>query len=205
MRPLISSLVAVLALGLSGCGDDEEPSADPTASATADASPADPSYASPTTPAPNTSSGTGVPPACDLADEADVEATFGVAVTAGSEGGGGHNEDNLVWQTDNCDWESAGALEVTLAVSEAEDFEGGELLCPVLSHFDAEPTPVPELGDGASWLGYVGNETEGTLRVCGDEVLLDIDVVAPAGSIDLAVLRQQSAAFARLALWNLRS
>ncbi len=194
MRTLISSLVTVLALALSGCGDDDEPTADPTE----DASQADPSSASP--PAPETPSVLTVPPACELADEADVEAAFGLAVPPGSEGGGGHNEDDLVWQTDNCDWEVEGVLELTLAISEAEDFEDGEMHCPVLSHFEAEPTPVPELGDEASWLGYAGNETEGTVRVCGDDVLLDVSVLAPAGTIDLAVLQQQTTAFAGFAL-----
>jgi hypothetical protein len=193
MRPLISTLAVLLVLSVSGCGDDGErtPEPEPTESSSS-ASPSEAATATPTEDAALL--------ACGLADEGDVEAAFGQTVPPGSLGGGGHDENGVVWQSDNCSWELEDVLEVTLAVSVAEDFEGGELLCPVLDYLDTESTPAPELGDQPFWVGYAGNEVEGTVRVCAAEVLLDVDVDAPAGSIELDTMRQQTIAFAGVAL-----
>ena len=43
-------------------------------------------------------------------------------------------------------------IEVSLAVSRADEFADGELLCVELDSFDTPSTPVPELGDRAWWV-----------------------------------------------------
>lgn len=200
MRPLISVGVLLLALVAAGCGGDEEPSDQSGDGTTSDSASADPETEPTETSEPTEPEATG---ACDLADEGDVAAAFGQQVPAGSQGGGGHDEDGLVWQSDNCNWEVDDALEVTLAISVADDFADGSLLCPELSYLDTEATPVPEVGDRASWVGNDLGEIEGTLRVCTADRLVDIDADAPTGSRDLDTLRDQAVALATVVLGNL--
>lgn len=140
---------------------------------------------------------------CDLADEADVEAAYGEDLPPGFPGGGGHDEDGLSWQSDNCNWDVDDGLEVTLAVSVAEDYDGGELVCPQLDSFGTAGTPVAELGDGASWVSDEVDPNEGTLRVCLDDVNFDIDVESPDGSRDPDTLREQTVALAEVVLASL--
>ena len=196
MRLLISTVAALLVVSVAGCGGDDEPASDPTPAASSTTTSSEPSEpaetsepaASPTEASPLT--------ACSLADEAEVEAAFGLPVPAGSVGGGGHDEDGLVWKSDNCSWEVEDTLDVRLGLSVAGDFEGGKLVCPPLSYLGTESTPVPALGGGAAWVGNDMGELEGTLRLCLAEHLVDIDVETPTGSGDLAALRGQAVAFA---------
>ena len=202
MRLLISTTAALLVLSVAACGG-EEPASDPAPADSPSTKPTELSApaktselaASPTEAAPLT--------ACSLANEADVEAAFGLSVPAGSIGGGGHDEDGLVWKSDNCSWEVEDQLDVRLGLSVADDFEGGTLVCPPLSYLDTESTPVPALGGGAAWVGNDMGELEGTLRLCLAEHLVDIDVETPIGSGDLATLRGQAVVFAGMVQGNL--
>ena len=185
--------VLALMLSLAACGGDEEITSG-GASEKPETSEGETSV---------TETAMGVQPACDLADEADVEAAYAEDVPPGFPGGGGHDEDGLQYQSDNCGWEVEDGLDVTLAVSVAEDYPDGELVCPELDSFGEVGTPVSELGDGASWVIDGVDPNEGTLRVCLDDLNFDIDVESPDGSRDPDTLRAQSVALAGVVLANL--
>ncbi len=171
--------VTVLVFMLSGCGDDDEPSAEPTTDEAAQTSP----------PAP-----------CDLIDEADVEAAFGEPVPAGTVGVGGNTENDVAWESKNCDWEQDGVLEVQLALAEAGDFNAGEVLCPELKMLGTLSTAVTDLGEEAYWVADERTEAEGQLRICTDDLLIDLEVEAPIGSRDLETLRGQTITLGRVVL-----
>jgi hypothetical protein len=144
-----------------------------------------------------------LPTACELADHVDVERAYGAPVPAGKPGGGSHSENDVEWQSDNCTWSVEDGLQVKLQVSVADDYEDyadGELLCPELASFGEAGTPVPELGDGATWVIDGVDPNEGTLRVCLDEVNFDIDMEQPDGSRDADTMRGQTVALAQVVL-----
>jgi len=187
VRTLLAALG--LAFTLSACGDDdpinsggEQREPEPTATTESDASPA---------------------AVCDLADASDVEAAYGEPVPPGSYGGGGHDDNGVQWQSDNCNWDVEDGLEVTLAVSRADQFADGELLCLELDSFGTPATPVPELGDRAWWVVDDVDPDEGTLRICTDEEMIDIDMESADGSRDPDTMRDQSVALAEVVLANL--
>jgi len=190
----VRTLLAVLALllALSACGDDdkitsggagEEPVASPPA-ATETAVIEDVEV-------------------CDLASEADAEAAYDEDLPPGSFSSGSTDEDGVQWQSDNCNWRIDDGLEVSLQLSTAEDFAAGELLCPELDSFDVPSTPVTVLDAEASWVTDKIDPDEGTLRICTDTHLIDIDVESPDGSRDPDTLRDQSVALAEVVLANL--
>jgi hypothetical protein len=165
----------VLVLLLTGCGDDGEP-----ASVTE-------------------SQESGPPGPCDVIDESDVEAAFGEAVPAGAVGAGGNTVDDVAWQSKNCDWQQEGVLEVQLALAEADDFEAGEVLCPELRRLGTPSEPVTELGEEAYWVAEERADLEGKLRICTDDLLIDVEAEVPLGS-DLATLREQTIALGQVVL-----
>ena len=188
MRTLLAVLALTLSLAACGGDDDDEITSGgareetETSAATTEAAPEH---------------------TCDLADESDVEAAYGEPVPPGADGNGGHDEDGLKWQSENCGWEVEDGLDVRLGVSRAEDFDGGELLCPELDSFDTPSTPVPGLGDQAAWVTDEIDPNEGTLRICTEAEMIDIDVESPDGSRDPDALRNQSVALAEVVLANL--
>ena len=189
VRTPAAALLAALALTVAGCGDDDTTGSGGGSEPTGSPSPA--------------ATETGPVTACGLVDETDVEAAYGEDVPPGTVGGGGHDDDGLQWQSDNCGFEVEDGLDVTLAVLVAEDYPDGELVCPELDTFGTPGTPVPELGDGAAWVTDEVDPNEGTLRVCGEELNFDIDVESPDGSRDPETLRAQTLALAEVVLSNL--
>jgi hypothetical protein len=192
VRTLLAVLALTFTLAACGGGDDEVTSGG--ASEKPEASGEETSA---------TETVIGVQPACDLAGEADVEAAYGEPVPPGSAGGGSHSENDVEWETDNCKWEAEDGLDIRLGVSVAEDYPDGQLICPELHSFDTAATPVPELGDGATWVIDELDANEGTLRVCLDEVNFDLDVESSDGSRDPNTLRDQSVALAGVVLAHL--
>ncbi len=190
MRILLAAFA--LALALTACGDDDNPISSGGASEKPESSPSA-----------TTETEAGPAAVCDLADANDVEAAYGEPVPDGSYGGGGHDVNGEQWQSDNCNWEVDNGIEVTLAVSRADQFADGELLCLELESFGTAATPVPELGDRAWWVVDEVDPDEGTLRICTDEEMIDIDMESPDGSRDPDTMRAQSVAFAEVVLANL--
>jgi hypothetical protein len=194
VRTHLAVLALALALGLTACGDDDEPISSGGAKEEPESS------------APASSETAVVPegPAvCELAEEADVEAAFEEDLPPGSFSSGSTDEDGVQWQSDNCNWEIEDGTEVSLEVSTAEDFTDGQLQCPELDSFDVASTPVEGLDAEASWVNDKIDPTEGTLRLCTDTYLLGIDLESPDGSRDPATMQAQAVAFAEVVLSNL--
>jgi hypothetical protein len=187
----VRTFLAVLALMLSltACGDDDEIKSGGAGE-------------DPETSAPASTTASAIEP-CELADEADVESAYGEDVPPGSISSGSTDEDGVQWQSDNCNWDIEDGLEVSLAVSTAEDFADGELLCPELDSFDVPSTPVEGLDAEAWWVTDKIDPNEGTLRICADAVLIDIDVESPDGSRDPDTLQGQSVALAQVVITKL--
>jgi hypothetical protein len=158
------AVVVVLAGLLAGCGDDEEGGSPPvsTEMRTQSASP------TPTEPA-------GLPSACDVLAPEDVAAAYGASFGRGSPGGGGHTEQDVAWQSDNCEWEVDDQLEVTFALSGPDDFAAG-FTCPEPTPIASTVEPVPDLGTAAWWEQDESPPLEATLRVCTEAFNFDLSV-----------------------------
>jgi hypothetical protein len=193
-------LLAAIALSfvLAGCGDDDEPIRSGGSDETSESPPTTSAPATSTTPIDEID-------VCTLADEADVEAAFGEDLPPGSFSSGSTDEDDVQWQSDNCNWDIEDGLEVSLAVTSAEDFvDGGGLQCPELDSFVIPSTPVEGLdADSASWVNDKIDPNEGTLRICTGSALMDIDVESPDGSRDPETMQSQAVALAEVVLTNL--
>lgn len=175
---LVPALVASLAIALAGCSDDD-----------GDGEPAGASEES------------GPPSPCDVIDAVDVEQAFGETVEGGGPGVGSSTVDDVAWESKNCDWEQDGVLEVQLALAEADDFEAGEVLCPELRKLGTPSEPVTDLGDEEGyWVAEESTEVEGKLRICRDDLLIDVEAEAALGSRDLDTLREQTIALGRVVL-----
>ena len=194
----ITLAVIALMLALAGCGDDDEPIRSGGADDTSESSPVSSAPATPATPVDDVE-------VCDLAEEADVEAAFGEDLPPGSFSSGSTDEDDVQWQSDICNWDIEDGLEVSLALSSGDDFvDGGGLRCPELDSFDIASTPVEGLAaTSASWVNDKIDPNEGTLRICTDFALMDIDVESPDGSRDPDTMQSQAVALAEVVLSNL--
>ena len=137
-------LLLLLAPALSACGGDSDnttddaappssstPSVPPTSAPTDESKTADTSDTADTdeTESASTDPAEGLSPACEVLAPADLKAAYGVAFGDGEVGGGGTSESGVDWQSDNCDWEAQDLVEVQLAISGPDDFEGG-FTCP---------------------------------------------------------------------------
>lgn len=197
MRTTLAVLALTVSLAtLAGCGDSDDDEirsggADQTASSAA--------------PEPSeTDQPAGEVEVCELATEADVEAAFGEDLPPGSFSSGSTDEDGVQWQSDNCNWDVEDGLEVRLAYSTAEDFADGALLCPELDSFDTPSTPVEGLDAvSAAWVVDQIDPEEGTLRICTETALINIDTEYPDGTADPATMQEQSVALAEVVLANL--
>ena len=197
MRTVLTVLALALSVTLSACGDDDEPISSGGTSEETEESPTDP----------GTTASDEAPvdvEVCDLADEADAEAAFEEDLPPGSLSSGSTDEDGVQWQSDNCNWDIEDGLEVSLEYSTAEDFADGELLCPELDSFDTPSTPVEGLdAASAAWVNDQVDPDEGTLRICTDTALVDIDIETSDGTGDSDTMQQQAVALAEVVLGNL--
>jgi hypothetical protein len=169
LRLLPPALLLVLAPALAACGDDSDDgggsggneSAAPTEGGSGASTPT-------TTPGVPT-----LPAACDAVSPADVQAAYGVAFEAGEEGGGGHSESNLEWQSDNCSWTAVDLVEVELELTGADDFSGA-FDCPEPREIASKVEPIDGLGDHAWWEVDNASPLKATLRVCTEDYNFDV-------------------------------
>lgn len=213
LRRLAPIAVLLLAPVLAGCGDDggddkdSNEGAPPTSS-----SPDAPDSSDPATDATEATSDAEssspaepveLPGACDVVTADDVGAAYGVEFGTGEVGGGGTSENDVEWQSDNCDWESEGLLEVQLAISGPDDFEG-EVTCPVPGKKNATPVqpPGPE-AIRAWWIVEDQQPLEATLRLCTTESLVEIGLEFEGGTDYLGDPQIQTTALASYVLTQL--
>ena len=197
MRTVLTVLALALSVTLSACGDDDEPISSGGTSEETEESPTDPGTTA-------TDEAPVDVEVCDLADEADAEAAFEEDLPPGSFSSGSTDEDGVQWQSDNCNWEIEEGTEVSLELSTAEDFADGQLQCPELDSFSDPSVPVEGLdASSAAWVNDSIDPNEGTLRICTDAYLINIDLESPDGSRDPATMQAQSVAFAEIVLANL--
>lgn len=199
-RQLIRTTAVTLAvfagLCLAGCGgdSDDEPEAGSTPSAT---TPSD-TTPSATTPDDSTAGSEESPPTasggmCDVLAIADVVDSFGVEIEKDAVGAGSADQQGTTWKYRTCSWETPDQIEVRLGIATAADFPDGVLDCPPLAYLGTPGEPVPGLDADAWWVESGFNEEEGTLRVCTETHLFDIDVDRPSGTVELDTLREQAA------------
>lgn len=220
-RRLMSSAAAATALLLglcvAGCSDDP---GDPTSEAEGTVTPLrdDPSNSpesqssTPETSAPATSSpqdgetsGSALLGACDHIATDDVVDSFGVEIEKDAVGSGSADEQGATWKYETCSWETPDQIEVTLGITTAEGFPDGVLGCPPLAYLGTPGEPVDGLDADAWWVESGFNEEEGTLRVCTDTHLFDIDVDRPSGTVTLDLLREQATDLAVKVLFRLET
>ena len=204
LRRVVPVAVLLLAPVLAGCGEDDDGGgdADPSGSPATETSE---STEAPTTATATETSGTGsagaLPAACDVLTPADVEAAYGVGFGTPSTGGGAHTEQDLEWQSDNCDWEAEDLMEVQLALTAPDDFTAGSFTCPEPPAIVSKVTPVEGLdATGAWWKVDESPPLEATLRVCTDAYNFDIDVEYEDGVDYQGDPKDQTIALARTVL-----
>jgi hypothetical protein len=197
---------------LVGCGDDDEPEDTPPSSS----SPDDPDETSEGTSSPTseatsetpsettsataeTSGAAGLPAACDVITADDVTDAFGVAFGLPEPGGGGHSEQDVEWQSDNCSFEAADLVEVQLALSGPDDYTDG-FTCPEPTAIASTVEPVSGVGDRAYWERDEAPPLEATLRVCTASYNFDIDLEYEDGVDFQGDPRKQSIALAKAVL-----
>jgi hypothetical protein len=184
-------LLLVLASTLSACGGDSDntsddaappPSSSPSEPPTSGPTSADTSATTGSEPATETSSSAtasseaALSGACEVVTPEDVQAAYGVEFGDGEIGGGGTSEGGVDWQSDNCDWEATDLVEVQLAISGPDDFEGG-FTCPEPSGTGDTVTSVSPPGPqaaGSWWIVEDKQPLEATLRVCTRAYLVEI-------------------------------
>jgi hypothetical protein len=174
-----SLAIAVLLLGsvVAGCGDDDESAENAPPSSSSPDSPGPSDTSGPTDGSSATEAPAGVPAACDVLTPDDVTAAFGVAFGAPVPGGGGHTEQDLEWQSDNCSFEAEDLVEVQLALTAPEDFTGGSFQCPEPRAIASTVTPAEVPGATEAWWDVdEAPPLEATLRVCTEGYNFDIDL-----------------------------
>lgn len=207
-RPLLAAAVLLTASTLVACGEDDEPANRPPASSSPESPDQPPASSAPPSDGQSTTStddpAGALPAACDVLTPEDVEAAFGVDFGEPGFGAGGHTEDNVEWQSDNCDWEATDLLEVTFALTGPDDFQGGTLQCPEPTGIASEVTPVDVVGAQSAWWDRDDSPPlEATLRVCTAAYNFDIDVEFEDGVDFQGDPQQQSITLAQTALSTL--
>lgn len=160
MRRTVVLLAWLLVLGLSGCAGEWLEQAQAQAQAVS-AEPAVP-----------------VAEPCALFSASDLAAIFGTAVRAGRNGISPIDDAAIEADSRHCRW-SADALDASLQIADASDFDSGEFACLA----PADPLAVEaDLGTRAWWSELtIAGVTAGRLRVCTDHSLIDITIVGDAG------------------------
>lgn len=164
---------------LAACGDSDDPDDDDAR----DVSSSEPIDRSPTDdmsePAATTSEAAAatLPAACDILQPIDIATAYGATPSAGEPGSGGHNEQDLQWQTDDCDFEAEDFFDVELAVAGPDDFPAG-FTCPPQTDIGATVQKVKVPGaDSASWKVDDGEDSlEAELRVCTADAVFEISL-----------------------------
>lgn len=180
----ILSVTGVLALSplLAACGDDdpEEQANDPATSPASEepsetlATPTESVDPVETSPTESETTAAGLPAACDVIAPIDVATAYGATPGEGSIGGGGYSENDVEWQTDNCDFEAEDFFELELALAGPDDFPAG-FTCPPQTDVASTVKKVKVPGaDTASWEVSDGPPFEGSLRVCTADYVFDL-------------------------------
>lgn len=208
-RRVLAIAVLLLAPVLAGCGDDTDsddtnppPSStpDPPTDQTEQTTGATPPSTGATTGA-TTDAGGELPAACDVLTPADVEAAFGVPFGEPTLGGGGHTEQDIVWQSDDCNFEAEDLVEVDFALTGQDDFTAGSFQCPKPRDIASTVTPVEVAGATEAWWDRDdAPPLEASLRVCTDSFNFDIGLEYEDGVDFQGDPMQQSIALAETAL-----
>ncbi len=211
--------VLLLAPVLVACGDDgdeqdDTPPSSSTPSPPESSEPTDKtdategtdatSIAPPTATSGTTETGAELPAPCDVLTPADVEAAFGVAFDEPSQGGGGYTQQDLVWQSEDCNFEAEDLVEVELALTGPDDFREGEFQCPKPTEIVATVTRVRGLDAVEAWWKRDENPPlEATLRVCTESYNFDIELEYEDGVDFQGDPKQQTIALAETVLTNI--
>jgi hypothetical protein len=176
-RVLLAVAVLLLAPVLTGCGDDDSDDGDDdtTPSESSPSSPGGETESSAPATTDATTAPAELPRACDVLTSEDVAAAYGVEFGPAEPGGGATNEQDLSWQSDNCDWEAEDLVEVQLALSGPEDYTPA-FACQEPTSIGSTVEPVSDLGDQAWWEVDDFAALNTSLRVCTADYNFDIDL-----------------------------
>jgi|GEM_PF-6067060 len=208
LRPLVPVVVLLLAPALAACGDDDEPENTPPSATTPDSpevpsegtSSDTPGETSPTD-AGTTDAGGELPNPCDVLTAADVQAAFGVPFGEPSQGGGGYTEQDIEWQSQDCNFEAEDLVEIDFALTGPDGFAAGDFQCPKPTEILATVTPVEGLDAQEAWWKRAENPPlEATLRVCTESYNFDIELEYEDGVDFQGDPQQQSIALAEVVL-----
>jgi len=175
MKLIALTGVALLVVGLAGCSapaDEEQPDA--------------PGQSEKTTPdAPDDTA------ACGGLTTEDLVGLFGVELEGPEPSMGSSDQNGVTWTSTGCGWENDEIdLELDLDISDASDFPEGAITC-IEPGGVGDVSPVEGIGNQAWWEFDDFNEVEGTLRVCTDDRLIELEVDAETGSMTSDELKEK--------------
>jgi len=180
-RRFLAIGVLLLTPVLVACGDDGDGDGDrdgTTPSASVTDSPTEATTAASTdatTATATTAAADELPPASEVVTSADVAAAFGVPFGDPALGGGGHTEQDIAWQSDDCNFEAEDLVQVDLALTGPDDFRTGAFQCPEPAGIAATVTPVDVPGALEAWWEVDdAPPLEATLRVCTEAYNFDL-------------------------------
>lgn len=176
MRGWITMVFVALVL-LAACGNDDD-GAEPQT--TADTSPTVEETTA-TTEGTTTTALADEEFPCSLLTQAEVEQLAGNPLEPGDAITNNVTEDTNSFQAAQCDWssfEGENPVEVTLAVSQDDDFPSGSVECPELPGTTSQ---LDDIGTQAFWAWNDPGTTLkiGSLRVCTADALVTVDVSSP--------------------------
>lgn len=156
MGGITTAVAVVLGLALGACGDDGTEDADSSrdddqATATTVGDPVEGGGAEEASSDP-----------CGALDASLVEAELGDSIGEGDGGDTSVTERGVTWTASECEWETAGGVELQLRIVEASELPAE---CPALESPVYEISELPDLGDSA-WWEWDDLEGEGAVRVC---------------------------------------
>lgn len=195
LRLSVPALLLLLAPGLAACGDDGDDGGGSGGESTSPPTEAGTGASTPTT----TPGVPNIPSACEAVSATDVEAAYGVKFSEGDASGGGHTEQNLEWQSDNCSWTAIDLLTVQLQLTGADDFSGA-FDCPEPQEVASTVESLGGLGDHAWWEVENASPLSATLRVCTADYNFDIALEYEDGVDFVGDPKDQSIAFAGVVL-----
>ena len=189
-RALLPVALLALAPVLAACGqgddaeakDDTAPSSgmavdrtsDAASEATSDTASSTPSSSAAET---TTAAGDDLPAACDVVEKIDIATAYGVTPAAGqasqgASGTGSSDGEQYSWTTDECSFTAKKFLTATIAIAGPADFST-DFGCPEQSAASVSKAKVKGATQ-ATWAVQSTDPLDATLRVCTDDVVLDI-------------------------------
>jgi hypothetical protein len=133
---------------------------------------------------------------CDLLSADELADALGYEGDDGDSAPASVTQNDVSWEAQKCRWRSD-SLEVSLSVSNADDFAAGEVFCEPQVSLGDDPVALEGLGDSAWFVLDDFADPAGEVRFCTDSTLVDLKAEFTA-DVDADELRESLSGLAAL-------